>query len=412
MPLISKSLPTPLGGTSIGSFKVRLPTLQGEEPGVYAQIFYPADTSKKLPDCGPYTWFRDEAIEGMAKSNGTPPWILQACAGKVPSADPPHVPVKGPNDWPIIIFCHGLLGGCELYTQLSREIASLGYIVASLEMEDGTAVYAVDGKTGDTISYVEDPSMARDIHNLDQEHFTEMEMAFRAPQIAKRCSAIAATVKLFIQMRKGHGPAVQGGEQKALQDVIDCSDVSRFVLVTHSFGSTTAVHFFHDPVHKGLPFVGAIIGDVWWQPDANEMKLPLPVPFIQVLSEEWLRGANFMKGATGAINLHKGNKEKSLGLVWLKGTKHTWCCDFIYFFPPWLARLAGLLGSGKPDVCMAATAKLMKACLEALVTNDDLDCDDKRAKFQLGMDVYSVEQGCCTSDKVVVPYVDGSEKTV
>merc|ERR1712151_238934 len=227
--------------------------------------------------------------------------------------------------------------------------------------------------------------------------------------LAERNKEVYANCKSIEAMANGTFHSTDCPMKKALYEVMKNADPEKFILASHSFGSTAAVHFFHDPLTKQLPFVGAIIADVWWQPDTHEMNKELPVPFVQLLSEEWMTTPDVRKGSTGASNLHNANPKNSLGLVWVRGSQHLWISELNYFFPVWMLKMLGKV-TYDPDETMRQTAHYLKAALAAFLPDENAEATNAKERFQEALVEKASDeagcQSCCTSpkEKLMVPY--------
>jgi len=135
------SFPAPLGSYSnIGVCTYRF-------PGAASQIFYPCSEQK---DASRHSYLRPGAVKGLANWLKLRPALLFNLALSTHPCSyqaPPHI-LSGSQKYPVIVFSHGLGGTYEVYTQLSRDLASYGFIVIVLEHEDQSGSYAVseDGK--------------------------------------------------------------------------------------------------------------------------------------------------------------------------------------------------------------------------------------------------------------------------
>lgn len=159
-------------------------------------------------------------------------------------------PLKG-KQFPLVLFSHGLFGSMEMYSEICRNLASMGMVVVAIEHEDGSACYA-QNKDSEDIWYKPPPS---GITYSDRDQVR----AFRKPMLETRTEELCAVVKYFHAVKKASSSAA--GKTDAMlpppPPVEDCtpeellgrillvSDLEKIQLSGHSFGAASTVKTVH-----------------------------------------------------------------------------------------------------------------------------------------------------------------------
>lgn len=114
---------------------------------------------------------------------------------------------------PVVIFSHGIRGHRNIASGLLREMASQGFVVYSLDHNDGTAASTFDEKTNETNFYA-------------QEDMTDMNLW--KERIEVRCEEIKDVLTHI------------HSKPKDINNDIEY-DLNRIVIVGHGFGGCTAL---------------------------------------------------------------------------------------------------------------------------------------------------------------------------
>lgn len=141
---------------------------------------------------------------------------------------------------PILIFSHGLAGFPEIYSVLTAELASRGYLVLVPEHRDGSAAYA---------------QVAWEQHGLPYSHLTQEEKdhwrlshAKRTKQLMQRSAEIGVLLEMLHEFRSAKAKLQSGKKLKPLpmdlqhfRDVVALTgDLDNVFIAGHSFGGATA----------------------------------------------------------------------------------------------------------------------------------------------------------------------------
>ncbi|KAG6854880.1 hypothetical protein C0991_012070 [Blastosporella zonata] len=320
--------PFPVGATTfvtrvpsphqVGSIKLR----SNQKPALFLDevaftAFYPADTSgstKKGLD-----WVirpLNESLHGFAKFTGIPSWVLWPvfylfgrlikipAYPNAPLAHPPQLLNNGTekkfNQWPLVIFSHGLGGSRTAYSQICTQLASSGRVVLAMEHRDGTGctcltrVHGHDGGFREKpMYYYKDYDVIVDTDNSSEDttslplrtdqlefrreeiytvyqsfgHFLKNDCASELETIDK--TPINQTSWAFVDPISGKGPV--------------CFD-ENVTLAGHSFGGCTVLSILSsNPPQQYLhiPITHVLILDPWLEP----LPFPGPVPISQSPAE-------------------------------------------------------------------------------------------------------------------------------
>ncbi|KAK9727637.1 hypothetical protein K7432_001671 [Basidiobolus ranarum] len=177
---------------------------------------------KKLP-----RWISIPALVGMLSFTSIHASIEAKLADVGPFANSTeHIDAGKENQFPVVIFSHGL-GGCRTtYSSICGEIASHGFIVCAVEHRDGSANASALPKTErEIVSYRWPP-----VNDIDAEYH------FRREQLLFRVLEIQQTVQMLQKLNNGE---IIGTEKETqFQNRLDISNV---VMAGHSFGAATVI---------------------------------------------------------------------------------------------------------------------------------------------------------------------------
>ncbi|KAF8639716.1 hypothetical protein AX17_000978 [Amanita inopinata Kibby_2008] len=197
------------------------------------------------------------------------------------------------DQWPLVIFSHGLGGSRTAYSHLCSRLAASGKVVLAIEHRDGTGHACISRSWGDSdkknqreIYYLKENQIEWENHptNVDPLHFP-----LRADQLELRRQEIYTTYSKFCSFLKGEPSAeletIDGGEiDKSSWSAIDDSTQScpvkvheDITLAGHSFGGCTTLSILSTkppPGHESIPISQTLILDPWLEP----LPIPGPIP--------------------------------------------------------------------------------------------------------------------------------------
>ena len=137
-------------------------------------------------------------------------------------------PLQGP--FPLIIFSHGLHGNRLIYSHLSGELASHGFIVAAIEHRDGSAsVAALNGHAAHV--FYEIPASLEDDFHWD----------YRRKQLDIRCQEVKNTLEVIQDLNEGCPIKNDMPCLLNLQSFKNKIRMDEMILMGHSFG--VSFHF-------------------------------------------------------------------------------------------------------------------------------------------------------------------------
>ena len=313
----------------------------------YCQIFYPYSKLLHKEENEKYMkneiYMRDVAVEGLHRYvtrliKSFPLWAAsflkdtQHPLNQIQNIDNINLLSRNSNDLyrkshnnklPIIIFSHGLGGSAELYSMISLSLAYCGFIVISLESEDGSASYAAT--VDEEIVPYKNPT------GINYRNKEEVEN-FRKPFLEKR--EIEIKNILAALRKKKYDPS--------LNEIFEYADESQIILAGHSFGASSCVNYAQKNPDESIKSM--ILYDIWPWPLSKEcLDSGLSIPSLFINSEQFTVGS---KEVTHTHHLIK-NSVDSL-LVAINGTKHQIFSDTHSFGPK--ALLDKIYFTGPADV--------------------------------------------------------------
>lgn len=348
----------PAGPFELGMLRTRLPAASGSTPGLLAQVHYPGDAKQPLLPSAEHEYFRPAVAWELADQYKVPRWLVRRLlVGRWRQLDKALAPQRAAAvGWPLIVFSSGLFGCCEMYTQFCRDLASRGAIVLALEHEDGSGIFALDGVTGEKIPYKTPP-----FDNPTGEQIRD----FRRPFLEQRAEALAASIEAIKAAAAcAIKPASVATDAEALASVLGGADLNSALHVGHSFGAASVVHHLASLGGREPFFAGAAVLDLWGRSLPLEHRgAKLPVPFVQLLSEEFVRDGL----AKASQVLAAANMGGCLATAFLPGTRHQWISESHNWLPQPLARRAMIQGSRPHPQSFHETADVVWSCLQRLL---------------------------------------------
>ncbi|XP_057378065.1 platelet-activating factor acetylhydrolase-like [Daphnia carinata] len=186
------------------------------------------------------------------------------------------------QQFPVIVFSHGLTACRTTYSTFCSDVSSHGFIVAAIEHRDGSACmsYSIDKEAnkGPLMKWIPYKPM----------QFEKDDMPLRQQQLQIRIGECSQTLDLLFKLNEGteHTPqsSVNLGAFKSVMDL------SSPVIAGHSFGSTTLLRTLAtDKRYK----IGLAM-DAWMWPLKDELELTRNIqqPVLFVNSETFQTSAN------------------------------------------------------------------------------------------------------------------------
>ncbi|NXG48113.1 PAFA2 acetylhydrolase, partial [Psilopogon haemacephalus] len=364
-------LPSRLSCATMGG-TLALPAGQGPHPvgctdvmvghtqqGLFFRLFYPCEprTGAEQP-----LWIpRREYCSGLgAAAQGAQRWLTPLASIALGSC---RVPVSwnGPfrpcsSGYPLIIFSHGLGTFRTLYSSICLELASWGFVVASLEHRDHSActTYLCRAEAGQEqwIPYQQVPP-------------GQKEFYFRKQQVHQRAEECVRALQLFWDLSRGKAvPNVlqQDFDLSVLQGSID---VSKAAAMGHSFGGVTALL----ALVKEPSFRCAVALDAWMFPLENSLYPEVLSPVLFINSEQ------FQTPESVAKMERLSSRNSQTKIITILGSVHQSHTDFTFLTGRLLGRILSARGTLDPYKCLQITSR---AALAFLQRHLDLEEDFSR----------------------------------
>ncbi|KAH8194751.1 hypothetical protein TruAng_011076 [Truncatella angustata] len=334
-PLLSDALPSYSGPYDVGTVDIEVPAAHPRkfsdvvhrETGdaafeletVMFSIFYPSEKGVKgkgakhmwIPESGKLyaegyarfaginTWFTNKLFEGSL-------WSLVGSTTIPAEVD---VPIQGAEwlgksevvkkeegqailagdtketkkeQFPIVVFSHGMASGRTSYTHYLGELASRGYIVAAVEHRDGsgpgTIVYRADG-TQKTVFHAPADAL---VPIPDTEELKKVQLSLREAEIEE-------TIRVLRAINNGDGQDIHRANTRKEGDTLvhwhQRLNFDQVIMAGHSYGATGAMQALKGAPTELRPFIGGIALD----PGKNSGPLNsnIDVPLLVIHSQSW-----------------------------------------------------------------------------------------------------------------------------
>ncbi|CAK5081273.1 unnamed protein product [Meloidogyne enterolobii] len=232
-------------------------------------------------------WKPDEkVIEGLAAYKGMSSWklnlILDWILGdkRIPARW--QVPLaKSEEQFPVVVFSHGISGTRQLYSINCSSLSSHGYVVAALDHRDGSSCYTYelnkDPFTGELIQkHIE-------MKKLPHE---EQEYESRIAQVEQRTLETINMLKLFKKLNEGlrnSNVEIVCGNEFDWEQFKGRLNLDKAISIGHSFGGASALTSC--AVEKG--FKCCVVMDAWLYPFDCKYYEEITQPVLMLNASKW-----------------------------------------------------------------------------------------------------------------------------
>uniref|UniRef100_A0A8C5WSR2 Platelet-activating factor acetylhydrolase n=1 Tax=Laticauda laticaudata TaxID=8630 RepID=A0A8C5WSR2_LATLA len=244
-------------------------------------------------------------------------FILPQFFDKVTSPAKWNAEFKTGEKYPLIIFSHGLGAFRTMYSAICIEMASRGFIVASVEHRDQSS--------SATYYYKEKPT-AGDKKNPPALH---EEWIF------------------YRKLKPNENEHLLRRQQNSI-------DVQKIAIMGHSFGGATVI----ETLSKDPRFKCGVALDAWMLPLSDEVYPKVHQPLLFINSEKYQWASNILKMKKLII---KGRKRKMITII---GSVHQSFPDFTFLTGNTVAKYFNLKGSIDPQTAIDIVNKASLAFLQ------------------------------------------------
>jgi len=186
----------------------------------------------------------------------------------------------------VVVFSHGMAGMRTSYSHYCGELASRGYVVASIEHRDGSGPGSVVMAGG------KEKGERRMMHLGVEDLISDFPITadgFKVAQLAFREAEVEETIRVLRAIHDGDGAQVRKenprGEGFWFADWEGRLDVENVTIAGHSYGATLALQTLRNAPSKSLPLCSAIIFDPGKQ--SGHLNSLINVPTLIMNSGSW-----------------------------------------------------------------------------------------------------------------------------
>lgn len=390
-----RHIPLPRGPYTVGCIDLMT---EYSDRNSFIRLYYPcAETGiTEHIDRWP-KWADKEYLDGYTNRYPLAKFILKKifyriCENIYIPAIMDATPLFKENPFPVIVFSHGLCACRLTYSAIHLELASNGYVIASVEHRDRSACYTFcikESKTSKSnsdsrinISNIDENTKdieneCNDIENnislLIKERICESEFtdkhhikfglrsisrrhaAFRNEQVHQRMEECIATLNILEDVNNGIQIRNLIKSNCFLGNFCGLFDMSRTCIAGHSFGGATVLKTLS--VEKRFKIGIAL--DAWTIPIAMETELASSIsqPILFIKSHY----AYTRKTLQELHQFHSNEVERKF--VTIKKTIHMNQCDLPFVVPKVLLMFCGEIFQGNPLSHMILMSRLIMVFL-------------------------------------------------
>ncbi|KAM3849323.1 platelet-activating factor acetylhydrolase-like [Diretmus argenteus] len=329
--------------------------LKSKAVGSFFRLYYPCQDSEKAekPDWIPSREYFNGLADFMKINRTLSEKIFNYLFGSFKILAYLDAPFKRNGKCPVVIFSHGLGAFRTLYSAICAELASQGFIVASVEHRDESAsatYYYCEKPESEKSDEALSQTSASAPNNLVEEwmyyralQHGESEFALRNKQVKQRADECIQALDKLIEINSGISV------QNVLQTQFDWTTLELLVDA--------------EPVsnRNNLKLIGSECGialDAWMFPLDDEIypRVKQPIFFINSEKFQWAGNISRMRKLDSALIQRK--------MITIRGTVHQSFPDFTFLTGNWIGKLMKLKGEIDPQLAMDLSNKATLAYLQ------------------------------------------------
>ncbi|XP_029903654.1 platelet-activating factor acetylhydrolase isoform X1 [Myripristis murdjan] len=334
--------------------------------GTFFRLYYPCQESESAekPDWIPCREYFNGLADFMKINRSLSEKIFNYLFGSFKIPAYLDAPFKTNEKCPVVIFSHGLGAFRTLYSAICAELASQGFIVASVEHRDESASATYYFREKCESERRDEPLPKTSVSapdNLVEEwmyyralQHGESEFPLRNKQVKQRADECIRALDKLIEINSGISV------QNVLQTQFDWTtlensmDLCRIAVIGHSFGGATVI----EALCKEVKFKCGVALDAWMFPIDEEIfpRVKQPIFFINSEKFQWAGNISRMKKLESALIQRK--------MITIRGTVHQSFPDFTFLTGNWIGKLMKLKGDIDPEIAMDLSNKATLAFLQ------------------------------------------------
>lgn len=332
--------------------------------GSFFRLYYPCQETEKAekPDWVPCREYFNGLADFMKINRALSERIFNYLFGSFKIPAYLDAPFKSNGKCPVVIFSHGLGAFRTLYSAVCAELASQGFIVASVEHRDESAsatYYFRERAESERANVDKSCASAQDDLVTEWMYYRalqhgESEFPLRSKQVKQRADECILALDKLTEINSGKNV------QNVLQTQFDWTtlensmDLCRIAAMGHSFGGATVI----EALCKEVKFKCGIALDAWMFPLDDEIfpRVKQPIFFINSEKFQWAGNISRMRKLDSAVIQRK--------MITIRGTVHQSFPDFTFLTGNWIGKLMKLKGEIDPEIAIDLSNKATLAFLQ------------------------------------------------
>ncbi|XP_003789295.1 platelet-activating factor acetylhydrolase isoform X1 [Otolemur garnettii] len=334
-----------------GSYSVGCTDLMFDhtKEGTFLRLYYPSQDDNRLDTL----WIPNkEYFMGLSRFLGTHQLmgkILNLLFGSMTTPANWNSPLRTGEKYPLIVFSHGLGAFRTIYSAIGIDLASHGFIVATVEHRDRSA----------SATYYFEDQLAAETGNktwlyLQILRREEDELSVRNQQVHQRAKECSNALDLILDI--DHGKPVKNvlDLEFDVEQLKGAIDRDKIAIIGHSFGGATVIQALSED-HR---FRCGIALDAWMFPLGDEVYSRIPQPLFFINSEQFQYPANIAK----MKKFYSPDKERKM--ITIKGSVHQNFADFTFATGKIFGSIFALKGDIDSNVAIDLSNKASLAFLQ------------------------------------------------
>ncbi|XP_053737385.1 platelet-activating factor acetylhydrolase [Synchiropus splendidus] len=325
--------------------------------GCFFRLYYPCEETGKTerPSWIPCREYFNGLADFM-KLNRTftvPIFHYMFGSFKIPAM--PDAPFKSNEKYPVVIFSHGLGAFRTLYSTICVELASQGFIVASVEHRDSSAsatYYCHEATQSETMVLKSNALQEWMYYRALQQG--EKEFPLRNQQVKLRAKECVDALETLAEINSGKQVTNDLQTHFDWTTLENSMDLSKVSVMGHSFGGATVIQ----ALSQDDKFKCGVALDTWMLPVDDETipKVRQPIFFINSERFQWPSNICRMRKLDSDVVERK--------MITIRGTVHQSFPDFTFMTGNLIGKWMKLKGAIDPHVAMDLSNKATLAFLQ------------------------------------------------